>query len=434
MLLEQGIARLWVAGEISNLSRPSSGHVYFSLKDDSAQIRCAFFRQRQRGPTIGLKDGDQVLVFGRVSIYETRGDYQLIVEQIEAAGEGELRRRFEALKKKLAAEGLFDEGLKLPLPSLPRCIGIVSSPSGAAIRDVLSVLKRRFPAVAVIIYPTAVQGDAAANQIVRAIDIAVQRRECDVLIVARGGGSIEDLWPFNEEMVARAISKCPIPVVSAVGHEVDFTISDFVADLRAPTPSGAAELVVPDQADWLRSLAAMATRIESLGRRSLENRYQRLDWLSRRLSQCSPSAIVARQLAWLRNLKQVLTGTIRHDLVNRARALELLRSRLLQRSPAIGVQSSMHRLQQLKQRLGSNGAAAVRRLANRLNLAERALQSVSPLATLQRGYAIVSDAATGRALTDAAIMKPGGGITARLAHGSLIATVDRVNKERSSGE
>ncbi len=425
-LLEKGLARLWVEGEISNLARPASGHVYFSLKDDSAQIRCAYFRQRQRGPTINLKDGDQILALGRVSIYEARGDYQLIVEQVEPAGEGELRRRFEALKKKLAAEGLFDEELKQPIPELPQCIGIVTSPSGAAVRDILTVLKRRFPTVPVIIYPTAVQGEAAANQIVGALETAETRDECDVLIVARGGGSLEDLWPFNEEVVARAINACRIPIVSAIGHEIDFTISDFVADLRAPTPSGAAELVVPDQAEWLRSLTRTTARIASLGRRYLEDHHQELDFLSRRLSQSSPATIVARQIDWLKNLQQILIGAMRHDLLKRSRKVELVRAQLLQRSPAIEVQYSVQRLVELKQRLRSIGTASVARLGNQLKLAERALHSVSPLATLGRGYAIVSDADSGKILTDSSATKPGSEIRARLALGSLTATVDTV--------
>ncbi len=433
-LLEQGIARLWVSGEISNLSRPASGHVYFSLKDDKAQVGCAYFRQRQRGPTIGLKDGDQVLVFGRVSIYEARGNYQLIVEQIEEAGEGELRRRFEALKKKLAAEGLFDEELKRPIPELPRRIGVVTSPTGAAVRDILTVLKRRFPAVPVIVYPTAVQGVAAANQLIAALNAAVTRAECDVLIIARGGGSLEDLWPFNEELVARAISDCVIPTVSAIGHEIDFTISDFVADLRAPTPSGAAELVVPDQAQWLRSLTATTARIASLGRRYLEDHYQELDFLSRRLSRSSPAMIVTRQIDWLKNLQQVLIGAVRHDLVRRSRAFELVRTRLLQRSPAIKVQYSVQTLAELNQRLKSSGTASIERLAIRYRLAERALHSISPLATLERGYAIVSDADSGKILSDASTTGPGKGITARLARGSLSATVDTVSKETPSND
>ena len=270
-LLEQGLAQLWVEGEISNIARPASGHVYFTLKDKSAQIRAAFFRQRQRGPTISLKDGDQVLVYGRVSLYEARGDYQLIVEQIEPAGEGALKRQFEVLKKKLAAEGLFDEDRKQELPELPTRIGVITSPTGAAIRDIVSILGRRFPSIPLVIYPSAVQGDAAPQELITALATAIRRAECDVLILARGGGSLEDLWAFNDEQLARAIAESPIPIVSAVGHEVDFTIADFVADLRAPTPSGAAELVVPDREDWLRVVQSLAMRISRLGRRTVED-------------------------------------------------------------------------------------------------------------------------------------------------------------------
>ena len=423
-LLEDGLGKVWVEGEISNLARPASGHVYFSLKDDSAQLRCAWFRGRQRGPTINLKNGDQVLAFGQVSIYEARGDYQLIVEQLEAAGEGELRRQFEALKKKLHGEGLFDEARKQALPVLPQTIGVVTSPTGAAIRDVLTVLRRRFPAIPVIIYPTAVQGEYAAPQIVAAIDNAVRRDECDVLIVTRGGGSLEDLWPFNEEPVARAIAACPIPVVSAVGHEVDVTISDFVADDRAPTPSGAAERVVPDQAEWLRHLDATANRLGTLGRRMLEDRFQSLDWLGKRLVQASPAATVSRQRQWLGNLRQVLIGAIRHDLTSRAMDVQAARGRLLQRSPALGVQRSLSQIAQLRQRLTSAGRKPVERARQRLSLATRGLDSVSPLATLDRGYAIVTDAKTGNILTDATAVPPGTDIHARLATGALAATVN----------
>jgi len=428
-LLEQGLARLWVEGEISNLARPASGHLYFSLKDQSSQIRCAYFRQRQRGPTIKLGNGDQVLAFGRVSIYEARGEYQIIVEQLEPAGEGELRRRFEALKKKLMAEGLFDEETKKILPELPRRIGVVTSPSGAAVRDILTVLKRRFPSIPVVIYPTLVQGETAGALISEAIATAVDRNECDVLIIARGGGSLEDLWAFNEELVARAMHECPLPIVSAVGHEVDFTIADFVADVRAPTPSAAAEMVVPDQEEWLRSLTATAQRIALLGRRYLEDRYQTVDWLSRRLTQCSPAATVARQRDWLRNLQQILIAAIRHDLATRGRNLEVMRSGLLQQSPALCVKQSMHRLSALQQRLSTSGAAAVDRPAVRLRLAARTLESVSPLATLNRGYAIVNDDRTGKILTDAANVQPGSAISAKLARGTLRAIV----KEPATG-
>jgi exodeoxyribonuclease VII large subunit len=422
-LLEDGIGKVWVEGEISNLSRPASGHIYFSLKDESAQLRCAWFRGRQRGPAINLKDGDQMLAFGQVSLYEARGDFQMIVEQLEPAGEGELRRRFEALKKQLHAEGLFAEDRKQPIPDLPDRIGIVTSPTGAAVRDILTVLGRRFPAVPVTIYPTQVQGDYAAPQIVAALELAVARDECDVLILARGGGSLEDLWPFNEESVARAIADCPLPVISAVGHEVDVTIADFVADLRAPTPTGAAELVVPDKAEWERRLSAASARLTTVGRRYLEDRSQAVDWLNKRLLQGSPAATVHRQREWLHNLQQVLSAAIRHDLATRQISLQAASAALRQRSPALGVQRTVTRVAALQQRLETAAGHTVNRTAQRLGLAARALDSVSPLATLERGYAIVTDAESGRILTDASAVEPGTNIAARLASGSLEATV-----------
>ena len=433
MLLEQGLARLWVEGEISNLARPASGHLYFSLKDESAQIRCAWFRQRQRGPSHNIKNGDQMLALGRVSLYEARGDYQLIVEQLEEAGEGELLRRFEALKKKLAAEGLFAESDKQAIPKLPEKIGVVTSPSGAAVQDIISVLKRRFPLIPMVIYPTAVQGEWAPAQIVEALATAVRRDECDVLIIARGGGSLEDLWSFNEEIVARAIAACPIPTVSAIGHEVDFTIADLVADVRAPTPTAAAELVVPDQAEWLSQLEAKATGIASLGRRYVEDRFQSLDYLSRRLAQSSPATTVARQSDWLRNLRMILAGVVRHDLTSRSRNLEINRSRLLQLSPALRVQQTIGRLGELQQRLNLAGVATVTNRQAQLRLATRALDSVSPLATLERGYSIVSDAISGEILTDVSNVKAGAEIRAQLARGTLQATVT-TTKSGSSDE
>ncbi|MBT8077250.1 MAG: exodeoxyribonuclease VII large subunit [Gammaproteobacteria bacterium] len=426
-LLESGIGRLWVEGEISNLARPASGHVYFSLKDDRAQLRCAWFRQRQRGPTLQLKNGDQVLAFGQVSIYEARGDYQLIVETIEPAGEGELRRRFEALKKKLQAEGLFAEERKRELPLLPRRIGVVTSPSGAALRDILTVLRRRFPAIPVIVYPSAVQGEAAARELCLALDAANRRDECDVLIVGRGGGSLEDLWPFNEEIVARAIAASHIPVVSAVGHEVDFTIADFVADLRAPTPSGAAELVAPDRAAWLRHLSALLARCVRMGRHYVDDQSQTLDWLQRRLMRASPAATVTRQSAWLRNLGQVLEGVIRHDLTLRQQLLERRHARLLQASPALHIQQSLNRLGVARQKLRACGVAQLAQRKARLELAARTLHSVSPLATLERGYAIVTELPSGKLLTSAADVQPGTSIAARLAQGEIRATVDESN-------
>lgn len=428
-LLEDGMERVWVLGEISNLARPASGHLYFSLKDESAQIRCAWFLQRQRGPSIGersgVKNGDRMLAFGRVSIYEARGDYQLIVEQLEPAGEGALRRQFEVLKKKLLAEGLFDAARKQSLPALPKCIGVITSPSGAAVRDILSILRRRFPVVPVVIYPSAVQGEAAAPELRAALKAAMRRAECDVLIISRGGGSLEDLWAFNDEALARAIAECPIPVISAVGHEVDFTICDFVADVRAPTPSGAAEIVVPDQAEWQRNLGTLAMRNAALIQRQVNDRYQRVDWLGRRLMQCSPSASLARQRDWLLNLRQLLAAAMRHDLGVRRRRLDALQARLLRRSPELDVERRINRLAALRQQMATAMLRSVNTATHRLNVDERALRAVSPLATLDRGYAIVTDAG-GRVLRDSRQSAKGATIQAQLARGRLTAIVSDI--------
>lgn len=422
-LLEQGLGRAWVAGEISNLARPASGHLYFSLKDAAAQLRCAWFRQRRRGPVPTIRDGDQVLVLGRVSIYEARGDFQLIVEQLEPAGEGALRQQFEALKKRLAAEGLFDSERKRDLPVLPRRIGVITSPTGAAIRDILTVLRRRFPAIPVTLYPAAVQGTGAAAELVAALGAAARRAECDVLIIGRGGGSLEDLWPFNDEALARAIVASPIPVVSAVGHEVDITISDFVADRRAPTPSGAAELVVPDQAEWQRAFAAHAARLATQMRRHLRNNAQALDWLGRRLQQCSPAARLRQQHARLLELVRALAAAMRLDFERRGRAVDALRARVQARSPAGRIERAAQRQRELERRLGRAVRDLLQAARGRLQMAERSLHAVSPLATLDRGYAIVTDAASGRVLTDAAAARAGDTIRARLGRGALLATV-----------
>ena len=425
-LLEQGIGRLWVEGEISNLSRPASGHIYLSLKDDSAQVSAAWFRQRQRGPAIGFKDGDRVLAYGRVSLYEARGNYQLIIEQMEPAGEGVLKRRFDALKLKLSAEGLFDEDRKQPLPVLPKRIGVITSPSGAAIRDILSVLGRRFPAVPVVIYPAAVQGDAAPSELMQALQTAIERRECDVLIMGRGGGSLEDLWAFNDEPLARAIAACPLPVVSAVGHEIDFTIADFVADVRAPTPSGAAEIVVPDQVAWLHRIDVLGERIARVGQRALEDRAQTLDWLGRRLIASSPAATLRRQADKLREDSGRLASAMRQQLLQHRNTLQRAAGKLLQQSPALSVQRSIGRLATLRQRLGTSALKALGDASHRIALLGRALNSVSPLATLDRGYAIVQDEASGRVLTRASDIAVGNKVRARLSEGELVATVNKV--------
>ena len=377
-LLESGLGTIWVQGEISNLARPSSGHWYFSLKDRDAQLRCAMFRQRNALARFTPKEGQLVLSFGRVSLYEPRGDYQLLVELMEDAGLGALQRAFEELKARLAAEGLFALERKRALPSAPRCIGVITSPTGAAIRDILHVLARRFPAAAVLIYPAPVQGAAAAAALVAAIELAASRAECDVLILARGGGSLEDLWAFNDERLARAILRCPIPMVTGIGHEIDFTIADFVADLRAPTPSAAAQLVAPDASVWLHRLEQLAARFAAAARRALKSEQARLDALLRRLQQAHPGARLLQHSQRLDELE--------------ARLKLALRSRL------------------------ASGAA-------RLDSAARALQAVSPLATLGRGFAVVTRSADGALITAAEQLAVGEKFDARLAHGSLRAAV-----------
>ncbi|HSD73419.1 MAG TPA: exodeoxyribonuclease VII large subunit, partial [Steroidobacteraceae bacterium] len=274
-LLERAMPALWIEGEMSNFAAPSSGHWYFSLKDSGAQVRCAMFRQRNYLSVCKPRDGLHVLARARVSLYEPRGEYQLLVDHLEEAGEGALRRRFEALKARLHQEGLFAAERKRALPTLPRRIGVITSPTGAAIRDILNVLRRRFCSVPVLIYPVPVQGAGAASQIAAAIRFASGRADCDVLVLARGGGSLEDLWAFNEESVARALFECRIPIVCGVGHEIDFTIADFVADVRAPTPSAAAELVAPNGQEWLDRLVVLSRRATSCMQRLLQERQGR---------------------------------------------------------------------------------------------------------------------------------------------------------------
>ena len=422
-LVEGGLGTIWLEAEVSNFVRHGSGHWYFSLKDDAAQVRCAMFRQRNAGAGILPRNGMQVLVRGRASVYEPRGDFQLVIDHLEEAGEGELRRRFERLKRELAAEGLFDAARKRPLPRLPSCIGIVTSPTGAAIRDILQVLARRFPAVPVVLYPAPVQGAGAAAGIAAAIRLASARRDADVLIVGRGGGALEDLWAFNEEVVARAIVDCAVPVISAVGHEVDVTISDLAADVRAPTPSAAAELVVPDAREWLRSLATAASRLLGAWHRRQAGWQEGIDWSRRRLAQLHPRAMLEQRQQRLDELDARLGAALRGALELRTHRLAARRAELAGASPQALLASLGHRLGMAGARLPAALGSTVERARGRLRTAARALQAVSPLATLDRGYAIVTTVPDGRVLTDAAQAAPGTDIEARLARGRLRARV-----------
>src|SRR5271170_5347541 len=295
VLLERGFGSLWLEAEISNLARPSSGHWYFSLKDATAQVRCCMFRQRNMLCSFAPRDGQKVLVRARIGLYEPRGEYQLVIDHMEDSGQGALKRQFEELSAKLAAEGLFAPERKRALPMIPKRIGVITSPTGAAVRDILHVLARRFAAVPVLIYPVAVQGAAAAAEIAAAVRTAGRRAECDVLILARGGGSLEDLWAFNDEALARAIVASPIPVVSGIGHEIDFTIADLAADVRAPTPSAAAEIAVPDGEEWLASLRRLGQRLQRSMHRSVEAQRERLRWLMGRAALVSPAAKLSQQ-------------------------------------------------------------------------------------------------------------------------------------------
>lgn len=423
-LLERGFPALWIEGEISNLSRPSSGHWYFSIKDESAQLRCAMFRQRNILTRFTPKDGLRVLLRGRISLYEARGDYQFLADHMEEAGEGALRRRFELLKAKLASEGLFAVERKKPLPKMPRRIGVITSPTGAAIRDVLHILQRRFCSIPVLIYPVAVQGASAASQIAAAIQVASARAECDVLILARGGGSLEDLWSFNEEIVARSIAACAVPIVSGVGHEVDFTIADFVADVRAPTPSGAAELVAPDCNEWLRHVALLSRRLAGTMQRTLAHRNDRLVWLQRRLGQLHPGVELRQRAQRLDELEQRLTRALRQHLRHQTALVTELSAHLRHASPMVKLAAAKGRLNVASAAIGAALRARLESLHGRLAVAAGTLDAISPLATLQRGYAIVSNA-QGHVVTDALSLGAGDEVEARLASGRVRARVEQ---------
>jgi exodeoxyribonuclease VII large subunit len=422
-LLEGEFPSVWVEGELSNLAAPSSGHLYFSLKDASAQLRCAMFRNRRQLLRFRPADGAQVLLRGRLSLYQPRGDYQLIVEHMEEAGDGALRRAYEQLKARLAAEGLFDEERKREIPELPRRIGVITSPTGAAVRDVLTVLRRRFAAIPVLVYPVPVQGKTAAAAIARMIRLAAERAECDVLILCRGGGSLEDLWCFNEEVVARAIADCPIPIVTGIGHEVDFTIADFAADLRAPTPSGAAEHVSPDGADWLRHYARLENRLAGLARQALARQHERLQWLARGLQRQHPRQRLRQQAQRVDELEQRLQRALHAGIERRGMRLRQQHERLLRHSPLHRIRAARTRGETLARGLERGMQLRLERLRAALARHAGELDALSPLATLQRGYAIVTRVADGAVLHDARAVRPGDSIDARLARGRLRCTV-----------
>jgi exodeoxyribonuclease VII large subunit len=420
-LLESEIPLIWVRGEISNLVKAASGHFYFSLKDDQAQVRCVMFRHRSQLLGTQLANGQQVEVLAVATLYEQRGDFQLTVEQLRPAGQGVLYERFAQLKLKLEQEGLFDAGRKRALPRFPRRIGIVTSPQAAALRDVLTTLRQRLPGVPVLLYPAPVQGAGSAEKIAQAIAEAGRRAECDVLIVCRGGGSIEDLWSFNEEVVARAIAASAIPVVSGVGHETDFTIADFVADERAPTPTAAAQRVVPDRRELLRGLQGLAQHLHRAQRNRLRNAMQTADYLQRRL--VHPAQQLQRQS---QQLDQLYQRMLRADAYRR-RHWNWQWVSLTQRLQAAGVDFGRLRDRQasLAQRLARAMNATQQRHAAKLESVAQHLVYLDPKQVLARGYSMVQDA-NGRVVSDASTLEVGEELRVTFAQGWAKAEVKEV--------
>ncbi len=428
-LLAEHFLSVLVEGELSNLSSPASGHMYFSLKDANAQVRCAMFRTQQRRLAFKPENGKHVIVKAQVSLYEPRGDYQLIVEHIEEAGDGALRRVFDALKQKLSEQGLFDAAHKQALPTLPRTIGVITSPSGAAIRDILTVLKRRFSAIPVIVYPVAVQGDNAKHEIADAIATANRLKQCDVIILGRGGGSLEDLWAFNEERVARAIYASEIPIISAVGHETDFTIADFVADLRAATPSAAAEHASPDQQQWLSRFVYLESRLQQQLQRKLNQQQQALDWLTQRLQQQHPGQKLARNTRRMAELESRLKLAMHTRLRHMTGVIEAKTAQLWQHNPVVSISSHKQRQDYLQQRLIAATTHKLEQLNQRLLNSSQTLHAVSPLATLNRGYAMAIKPSSGEIIRSTQQISVGDMVQTRLAQGLFASEVKVINRD-----
>lgn len=418
-LLEGALPLVWLEGELSNLARPPSGHLYFTLKDSHAQVRCAMFRPKSTWLRFKPANGQQVLARARVGLYEPRGEYQLIVEHLEEAGEGALRREFERLKSLLAAEGLFATERKRPLPAMPRRIGVLTSPSGAAIRDVLDVLARRFPLVEVDVLPVPVQGDAAPAAITAMLQAAGRAQRHDVLLLTRGGGSLEDLWAFNDEAVVRAVAASPLPVVAAIGHEIDITLAELAADLRAATPSAAAELLVPDRAALQRQLLRDRQRITAVMQRQLRSCGQQLDHRLTRLQAQRPDTRLRRGGEQLQALSARLHRLHHQQQRELAVQLDNLAARLRQCHPAAGLQARRRALDGLQARLRTATARRLEQRAQLLAQLARGLNAVSPLATLQRGYAIVRRSDNDAIVRSASEVSRGDELRALLAEGEI---------------
>ncbi|HUS25426.1 MAG TPA: exodeoxyribonuclease VII large subunit [Candidatus Binatia bacterium] len=428
-LVETTLPSVWVQGEVSNFRNPA-GHWYLTLKDAQAQVRCAMFRNRNLYVRPQPKDGDQVLVRGQLSFYEARGDLQLILDHLEPAGEGALLRQFEELKRKLAAEGLFDEGLKRPLPPAPRGIGVITSPTGAALQDVLTTLRRRYPLGRVYVWPVPVQGDNACPSVVRALRELPQRAPVDVVLLVRGGGSLEDLWCFNHETIARAIRACAVPVVTGIGHEVDFTIADFAADLRAPTPTSAAERVAPDLADWKAHAEDLAERLAHAMRERIEEGAAELERGVQRLERTHPGRRLQVLAQRLDELHERLRRAGPATPLRRREQLAAITMRLATAGPQQRLARLHERLALARERLHERVQLRLRTGAERVRGASAVLATLDPRAVLQRGYAIVQRT-DGAVVRDAAVLQPGEELRARFAAGEAVAEVRGVMKGES---
>ena len=427
LTLELQFQTLWLQGEVSNFVAAASGHWYFSLKDSAAQVKCAMFKMANRGSSFRPQNGQQVLIRARISVYEPRGEYQLLAEFIESAGAGLLKQQFEQLKAKLQAEGLFDPARKKALPAQVQRVGVITSPTGAAVRDIVTVLKRRAPGIEVIIYPSQVQGETAAAQLRNMLCSAIRRNEVDVLIIGRGGGSLEDLWCFNDELLCRAVAACPIPIVSAVGHEIDFALTDFVADVRAPTPSAAAELVSPDQSHLLARIMRLRSALIQAQRARMQHAAPKLLNLSQRLLALHPKRRLQQQQQRLDELQLRLSITIKRSVQNAQQQQQYLDKSLRQLSPVKTLLAHTQHITQLERRLINAQQLQLKQSKQQLAQLSSQLNTVSPLATLARGYSITFDDKQ-QVVTSSSQLKAGDKVAVKLAAGGFDAQVIKLNK------
>ena len=425
-ILETGFPLLWIEAELSNFARPASGHWYFSLKDEAAQVKCAMFRNRNQLVKVLPENGKQVLVRAKIGLYEPRGEYQLIIEHMEEAGDGALRRQFELLKNKLSQEGLFDAAHKKALPDSVARVGIITSSSGAAIHDILTTLKRRYPMEKTIVYPVPVQGKGASNKISAAIKKANARNEVDVLILARGGGSLEDLWEFNEEAVARSIYASKIPVVTGIGHEVDFTIADFVADQRAATPTAAAELISPDRYQQIQKLASVESHLTYLIEQNLQQKQQELDWLSKRVRHPKEQLQIIKNK--LNELNQRNISSMKSMLLARRSETNIIHAKIQQHNPSHQLRQLKQKFENINSRFKLSSKLIISSRSNKLEQLVFTIDAVSPLHTLKRGYAIIKDEKNNivRNVND---VKKNQIIKTELAKGSILSTITEINND-----